>query len=73
MLDGMSVEGWLVLLLLQSRLGLRKFELMRELAEVNCWSACFLKCWSVLICCYNRELAHCRSHKKEVEVSEGIG
>ena len=50
MLDGLYVEGWLVLFWLQSWIGLCKFELMRELAEVNCWLPCILKCWLARSC-----------------------
>ena len=50
MLDGLYVEGWLVLFWLQSWIGLCKFELMRELAEVNCWLLCLLKCWLARSC-----------------------
>ena len=32
-----------------------KSELVRLFAEVNSWLGCFLKCESVLLCCYNRD------------------
>ena len=44
------LKGVWFCLLLQSRLGLCKPELMKELAEVNCLLICLLMYWLVLSC-----------------------
>ena len=63
------MAGAVFVTIAESRLGLCKVELMKELTEVNCWLLCNFEVLVGAVLCHHRELVNIRNHKLEVGVS----